>query len=101
LTLLAISACALIVYSIVTAIYRLYFHSLAKFPGPKIPALTLWYEFYYDVIKRGCHIWKIEEMHKRYGIALCSGQTLSFDSFDLSAPALLLSKAYHPVLLPI
>lgn len=49
-------------------IYRLYFHPLAKFPGPKLAALTLWYETYYDVWQRGKYVYKIEEMHKKYGI---------------------------------
>ena len=54
-------------YIITTAVYRLYFSPLAQFPGPKLAALTLWYEFYYDVIKRGKYTWKIAEMHKQYG----------------------------------
>ncbi len=54
-------------YLITTAVYRLYFSPLAKFPGPKLAALTLWYEFYYDVVKRGKYTWKIAEMHKQYG----------------------------------
>ena len=47
----------------------MYFSPLAKFPGPKLAALTLWVEFYYDVVKRGRYTWKIEEMHKQYGNA--------------------------------
>lgn len=54
-------------YLITTAIYRLYLSPLAKFPGPKLAALTLWYEFYYDVVKRGKYTWRIAEMHKQYG----------------------------------
>ena len=56
-----------VTYLITTAIYRLYFSPLAKFPGPKLAALTLWYEFYYDVVKRGKYTWKIAELHKQYG----------------------------------
>lgn len=49
------------------AIYRIYLSPLAKFPGPKLAALTLWYEFYYDVIKRGKFTWEIQRMHQKYG----------------------------------
>lgn len=48
-------------------IRRLYFHPLSKFPGPKLAALTLWYEFYYDIIEPGTYFRKIEEMHREYG----------------------------------
>ncbi len=56
-----------LVYLMSLAFYRLYFSPLAKFPGPKLAALTLWYEFYYDVIKRGRYTWKIKELHGKYG----------------------------------
>ena len=48
-------------------VYRLYFHPLAKFPGPKLPAMTLWVEFYYDAVCRGQYIFKIREWHEKYG----------------------------------
>ncbi|KAJ6145007.1 hypothetical protein N7470_008902 [Penicillium chermesinum] len=48
-------------------VHRLYWHPLASFPGPKLPAATFLYEFYYDVIKGGMYIWEIERMHERYG----------------------------------
>ncbi len=54
-------------YLITIVVYRLYFSPLAKFPGPNLAALTLWYEFYYDVVKRGKYTWRIAEMHKQYG----------------------------------
>ena len=31
-------------------------------------AITSLYHFYYDVVKGGQYIWKIEEMHKKYGV---------------------------------
>ena len=61
---------ALSLYYIFLAFYRLYLSPIAKFPGPTLAALTLWYEFYYDVIKRGRYTWKIAELHERYGSLL-------------------------------
>ncbi|KAI9641437.1 hypothetical protein NHQ30_010244 [Ciborinia camelliae] len=49
------------------AIYRLYFSPIAKFPGSKLAALTLWYEFYFNVIRDGQWIWEIKRMHEEYG----------------------------------
>lgn len=57
----------LLAYLVVLSCYRLVFSPLAKFPGPKLAALTLWYEFYYDVIKRGQYLFEIRDMHERYG----------------------------------
>lgn len=65
------------------AVYRLYFSPLAKFPGPKLAALTLWYEFYYDVIKRGRYTWKIAELHERHG-PLLSPSTLWTLTFEVT-----------------
>lgn len=49
------------------AIRRLFFHPLAHIPGPRLAALTWWYEFYFDVIQPGRYVFKIQELHKRYG----------------------------------
>ena len=56
-----------LIYQASKAIYRLYFHHLAKFPGPKLAALTSWYEFYYDGILPGQYVFEIERMHAKYG----------------------------------
>lgn len=50
------------------AIRRLFLHPLAHIPGPRLAALTWWYEFYFDAIQPGQYVFKIQELHKQYGI---------------------------------
>lgn len=74
---LALSAlCTLFAYIIAGGLYRLYLSPLAKFPGPKLAALTYWYEFYYDLIKGGRFQSQIARMHEKYGTH-CSTAPLS------------------------
>ena len=56
-------ACYLALYT-----YRLTFHPLSKYPGPRLAAATYWYEYYYDVTKQGSFIWQILALHKKYGL---------------------------------
>ncbi|KIV82822.1 hypothetical protein PV11_04895 [Exophiala sideris] len=58
---------AKLVYDLSLAVYRIYFHPLAKFPGSKLAVATYWHETYYDVFKGHQYIWKIKEMHEKYG----------------------------------
>jgi hypothetical protein len=48
-------------------IYQLHFSPLAKIPGPKLAAVTLLYEFYYEVIRVGRFTRHIEALHEKYG----------------------------------
>jgi hypothetical protein len=56
------------VYLVGLASYRLYFHPIAEFPGPKLAALSKWYEFYYEVICAGKFTFHIQDLHKKYGL---------------------------------
>ncbi|KAI1814019.1 cytochrome P450 [Poronia punctata] len=56
-----------VAYLVVRSVYRLYFSPLAKFPGPKLAALTTWYHAYHDLVRGGQYVWVVEEMHKKYG----------------------------------
>jgi hypothetical protein len=49
------------------AAYRLFLSPLSKFPGPKLAALSNWYEFYYDVVLHGQFTAHLQKLHKRYG----------------------------------
>ena len=57
----------LICYTFYGAIHRLYLSPIAHIPGPKLAILSFWYEFYYDVLRKGRYTWKIAELHKQYG----------------------------------
>ncbi|GAB7323787.1 hypothetical protein MBLNU13_g07242t1 [Cladosporium sp. NU13] len=58
---------ALVLALLSRIIYRLYFSPLAKFPGPKIAAITSWYCAYHDIIGGGQYVWVVERMHQKYG----------------------------------
>ena len=66
-TLAITSSC----YCLAIAIYRLFFSPLAKFPGPKLAAVTGWYEGYYDVFVNGGEggqfARQVERLHQQYG----------------------------------
>ena len=56
-----------ILYLLTLTIHRLYLHPLSKFPGPRLAALTNWYEFYYDVLLQGQFTAHIQQLHKIHG----------------------------------
>lgn len=56
-----------LIYFLALSIRRLYLSPIAAFPGPKLAALTFWYEFYYDIVLDRRYTWKIAELHEEYG----------------------------------
>jgi hypothetical protein len=66
----AILVSSTITYVALLAGYRLYFHPLARIPGPKIAALTTWWEVYENVWRGGHLPIELKELHKIYGSSL-------------------------------
>ena len=64
---LVLGVLCLLLYPVLLAVYRISLHPLAKYPGPKLAGASYWYEYYYDVTKKGNYIFKIMDLHKQYG----------------------------------
>ncbi|OTB01690.1 hypothetical protein M426DRAFT_75079 [Hypoxylon sp. CI-4A] len=54
-------------YSLGIALYRLFWSPLARIPGPRLAALTYWYECYYDLFQPAQYVFKIKDLHRKYG----------------------------------
>ena len=57
----------LLVWLAYNIFHRLWSSPLAKFPGPRLAALTTWYQFYFDVVKDGRLPWHLAHLHEIYG----------------------------------
>lgn len=55
-------------YNIVMIIYRLYFHKLSRFPGPRLAAATGLYEIYFSAWGPGIFEYEIDNMHRKFGM---------------------------------
>ena len=63
----SLASISLLLYISSIIVYRLYLHPLAAFPGPRLAAITQWYEFYWNVIQPGQFTFHIQDLHKVYG----------------------------------
>ena len=66
-TALLASGAACVLFVTIGGVRRVWFDPLSQFPGSKFAALTLWNEFYWDVVRRGTFMWRIRDMHEKYG----------------------------------
>jgi hypothetical protein len=57
-------------FAVAESIRRLWFHPLSKYPGPRLAAMTLWWQCYYDVFHDGGGqlLAQLELLHKKYGM---------------------------------
>ncbi|PKX96413.1 cytochrome P450 [Aspergillus novofumigatus IBT 16806] len=55
------------IYLLWVVLDRLYLSPIARFPGPKLAALTHLYEFYWDTICCGQFTFQIGRLHEKYG----------------------------------
>ena len=69
--LLEFCAIFFVLYILGLYIYRAFFDSLSHIPGPELAAASLWYEFYYDVVKKDRYTFKLKELHAEYGQCKC------------------------------
>jgi hypothetical protein len=60
-------AASVVLYGVGLVVYRLYLHPLAKFPGPKLAAVTSFYEGYFEIVLKGQYSRQISKLHDVYG----------------------------------
>ncbi|KAJ5372371.1 hypothetical protein N7517_004377 [Penicillium concentricum] len=59
-----------VAYTLVMVIYRLHFHKLSRFPGPRLAAATGLYEIYFSAWGPGIFEYEIENMHRKFGLVV-------------------------------
>jgi hypothetical protein len=57
-----------IIHRVCLITYRLYFHPLARFPGPPLAAASTLYRAYYEFWKDGKLLRKATKLHEIYGM---------------------------------
>ncbi len=58
------------VYHAFLCAYRLYLHPLAHIPGPRLAAITGWYEAYFELAHKGIggqYTFHVKALHEKYG----------------------------------
>ncbi|KAJ3559562.1 hypothetical protein NM688_g265 [Phlebia brevispora] len=55
------------VWTILNGLYNLYWHPLAKYPGPKLAAFTLWWKIYCELFSKENPVDIVARLHEVYG----------------------------------
>lgn len=55
-------------YLVTRSVYRVFLSPIAHIPGPKLAAVTRWYEAYYEIVLGGQYSFHIDKLHDKYGI---------------------------------
>ncbi|KAK5115234.1 hypothetical protein LTR62_001434 [Meristemomyces frigidus] len=63
----ALAGLVLLVTLLYGVVQRVCLSPLARFPGPKLAALTRAYQFYFDVLLQGQMPWELARLHAKYG----------------------------------
>lgn len=64
---LALILLGLVAFQVAKYIYRLTFHPLAHFPGPRLAALTNLHGAFYDLSETRSYIKEMPALHQKYG----------------------------------
>lgn len=61
-------------YNAAKVVYNLYFHPLAKFPGPIFAAASDWWQVYVEVVKAESLSKKLVGLHEEFGACIGRSQ---------------------------
>ena len=81
-------------------VHRLYYSAIAGFPGPKLAALSYWYEAYYDFVSNGGgqFAFQIQRLHARYGpVVRISPEELHIDDPEFYDTVFCSSQPSRPI----
>jgi hypothetical protein len=56
-----------IAYTVYIIVYNVYFHPLAKFPGPSLAGTTTYWKAYIECIANRSFCHELVDLHARYG----------------------------------
>ncbi|KAF5372252.1 hypothetical protein D9758_005109 [Tetrapyrgos nigripes] len=79
---------ALFLSALSISVYRIFFHPLRKFPGPRLAAVSTFYQAYYDIIQNGKFLEHLHWLHNIYGPVVRIGP----NKLHFSTP-----EAYHDI----